>query len=165
MAEPRIFPKSHPEMPGGAGATTPPPAAPDPAVAMGEAAGTARQAAANFSSTAEMAGESLKWVGPGFDMVTRANARMLRATLEVGRECVDIVQESVARNVEGLAALSRARTLPDLLAAHMDLLQDNVHQASEGARRLVSRTMDAVSAEASGGGSPGMPGAGGPPPA
>jgi hypothetical protein len=51
-------------------------------------------------------------------------------------ECLEMIQERLQKNLDGLNALARCRTLPEFLAAQSSLLRDNLELTLTNSRRL-----------------------------
>ena len=68
----------------------------------------------------------------------------LLATLQeahVSRKVVDRSQKRLQRNLDGLQALARCRSMTDFVDVQSSLLRDNVEQAMEHSRRIVKLTI------------------------
>jgi phasin family protein len=51
-------------------------------------------------------------------------------------ECLEMIQERLQKNLDGLNALARCRTLPEFLAAQSSLVRDNLEMTLTNSRRL-----------------------------
>jgi phasin family protein len=60
---------------------------------------------------------------------------------EVSREVVDRSQKRLQRNLDGLQALARCRSVTDFIEAQTALLRDNLEQTVENSRRLAELTI------------------------
>ena len=58
--------------------------------------------------------------------VTQSSAILARGIQEASGECLEMVQERVQKNLDGVNALVRCRTLPEFLAAQSSLFRDNL---------------------------------------
>ncbi len=59
-----------------------------------------------------------------------------RGLQDVSRECFELSQKRMQRNLEGLNTLARCRSMADLLAAQSSLIRDNVEQTVDNSRRV-----------------------------
>ena len=89
--------------------------------------------------------------------VTGVSAVLTRGFQDLSREWLDLVQERARKNVESLTALSRCRSLPDVVAVQSDLVRDGLQQTIEGTRRfaevstrVVNEANQTLSAETAG---------------
>jgi hypothetical protein len=60
---------------------------------------------------------------------------------EVSREVVDRSQKRLQRNLDGLQALARCRSMTDFVEVQSSLLRDNLEQTVENSRRLAELTI------------------------
>jgi hypothetical protein len=91
-----------------------------------EVFGAARQ---RTQGLAERATQSLQ-------AVTRSSAILARGLQEASGECLEMVQERVQKNLDGVNALARCRTLPEFLAAQSSLIRDNFELTLTNSRRI-----------------------------
>jgi hypothetical protein len=61
---------------------------------------------------------------------------LARGLQEVSRECFELSQKRMQRNLDGLNNLVRCRSVADLLAAQSSLIRDNVEQTVDNSRRI-----------------------------
>jgi len=61
---------------------------------------------------------------------------LARGIQDVSRECFELSQKRMQRNLDGLNNLARCRTVADLLAAQSSLIRDNVEQTVDNSRRM-----------------------------
>ncbi|WP_457093824.1 phasin family protein [Microvirga sp. P5_D2] len=61
---------------------------------------------------------------------------LARGIQDVSRECFELSQKRMQRNLDGLNSLARCRTMADLLAAQSSLIRDNVEQTVDNSRRI-----------------------------
>jgi len=61
---------------------------------------------------------------------------LARGIQDVSRECFELSQKRMQRNLDGLNNLARCRTVADLLAAQSSLIRDNVEQTVDNSRRI-----------------------------
>ena len=64
-----------------------------------------------------------------------------RGLQEVSREVVSRSQQRLQRNLDGLQALARCRSITDLVEVQSSLLRDNLEQTLENSRRLAELTL------------------------
>jgi hypothetical protein len=68
--------------------------------------------------------------------VAQSGTALARGLQEVSREVVSLSQQRLQRNLEGLQALARCRSMTDFLEVQSSLLRDNLEQTVENSRRL-----------------------------
>jgi hypothetical protein len=61
---------------------------------------------------------------------------LARGLQDVSRECFELSQKRMQRNLDGLNNLVRCRSVADLLAAQSSLIRDNVEQTVDNSRRI-----------------------------
>jgi hypothetical protein len=61
---------------------------------------------------------------------------LARGLQDVSRECLELSQKRMQRNLEGLNDLVRCRSMADLLAVQSSLIRDNVEQTVDNSRRI-----------------------------
>jgi hypothetical protein len=86
--------------------------------------------------------------------VTHTSLTLAREMQDASGECLAMIQERVRKNLDGVNALARCRTLPEFLAAQSSLLRDNLELTLTNSRRLAelstqvaSRATQTVTAE------------------
>lgn len=65
-----------------------------------------------------------------------AGTALARGLQDVSRECFELSQKRMQRNLDGLNNLTRCRSMADLLAAQSSLIRDNVELTVDNSRRL-----------------------------
>ncbi len=82
------------------------------------------------------------------EAVTQSTAVLAQGAQKISREWFGLVQGQLKRNMEGLNALTRCRSVQDVVAVQSDLARDNLQQAIDTSRRVaalsVQITGDAV---------------------
>jgi len=73
--------------------------------------------------------------------VAQSGTALARGLQDVSREVVDRGQRRLQRNLEGLQALARCRSMTDLVGVQSSLLRDNLEQTLENSRRLAELTL------------------------
>jgi hypothetical protein len=68
--------------------------------------------------------------------VTQSSVTLARGMQDVSGEYLEMIQERVSKNLDGVSALARCRTLPELLAAQSSLVRDNLELTLTNSRRL-----------------------------
>jgi hypothetical protein len=66
----------------------------------------------------------------------RSSTVLARGLQDVSRECFELSQKRMQRNLDGLNALARCRSMADFLAAQSSLIRDNVEQTVDNSRRI-----------------------------
>jgi len=73
--------------------------------------------------------------------VAQSSTALAHGLQEVSREVVDRSQKRLQRNLDGLQALARCRSVTDFIEAQTALLRDNLEQTVENSRRLAEITI------------------------
>jgi hypothetical protein len=73
--------------------------------------------------------------------VAKSSTVLTRGLQEVSREVVSRSQQRLQRNLDGLQALARCRSMTDLVEVQSSLLRDNLEQTLENSRRLAELTL------------------------
>jgi len=73
--------------------------------------------------------------------VAQSSTALAHGLQEVSREVVDRSQKRLQRNLDGLQALARCRSVTDFIEAQTALLRDNLEQTVENSRRLAELTI------------------------
>lgn len=61
---------------------------------------------------------------------------LARGLQDVSRECFELSQKRLQRNLDGLTALAKCRSMTDFVAAQTSLIRDNVEQTIDNSRRI-----------------------------
>jgi phasin family protein len=70
------------------------------------------------------------------EAMTQANTVLVRGAEDISREWLELAQSRLQKNLDGLNALSRSRSLQEFAAAHTDLVRDNMQQVIDTSRRV-----------------------------
>jgi hypothetical protein len=73
--------------------------------------------------------------------VAQSSTVLTRGLQEASREVVTRSQQRLQRNLDGLQALARCRSMTDLVEVQSSLLRDNLEQTLENSRRLAELTL------------------------
>jgi hypothetical protein len=73
--------------------------------------------------------------------VAQSSTALARGLQDVSREVVTRSQQRLQRNLDGLQALARCRTMTDFVEVQSSLLRDNLEQTVENSRRLAELTL------------------------
>jgi hypothetical protein len=73
--------------------------------------------------------------------VAQSSTALARGLQEMSREVVSRSQQRLQRNLDGLQALARCRSITDLVEVQSSLLRDNLEQTLENSRRLAELTL------------------------
>ena len=73
--------------------------------------------------------------------VAQSSTALARGLQEVSREVVTRSQQRLQRNLDGLQALARCRSMTDFVEVQSSLLRDNMEQSVENSRRLAELTI------------------------
>jgi phasin family protein len=101
-----------------------------------------------FGFSGERGQELTRQSSHNIEVVTETSAVLARGFQDLSREWLGIMQERMQKNVDGLAALARCRTLQDYVALQSELARNSLEQTVEGTRRLAELSTR-VAAEAS----------------
>ncbi|WP_445504046.1 phasin family protein [Microvirga sp. G4-2] len=71
-----------------------------------------------------------------FRIAAQSGSALARGMQDVSRECFELSQKRLQRNLEGLTALAQCRSMSDLIAAQSSLIRDNVEQTVDNSRRI-----------------------------
>src|SRR5215207_5613341 len=75
------------------------------------------------------------------EAITETGSVLMRGFQDVSREWLDLMQERLRKNTEGMTKLAQCRTVPDLAAVQSDLARDNLNQIIDGTPRIAERSM------------------------
>jgi hypothetical protein len=67
---------------------------------------------------------------------TRSTVLLARGVQDVSGECLEMVQARLQKNLDGVNALVRCRTLPAFLAAQRSLFRGNLELTLDNSRRI-----------------------------
>jgi hypothetical protein len=70
------------------------------------------------------------------EAVAQASTVIARGVQDVSREWFGLAQDRLQKNVEGFNALTRCRSVQDLIAVHSDLMRETLEQAIDTSRRV-----------------------------
>lgn len=108
-----------------------------------------------FGMSADAQGEAAQQARSNMESMMQCGTVLLDGWQSIMREWVGLAQEATARNVDGINALARSRSVPDLYAAQSKLMRDGVElllsrsvklselsaqTADNAVRRLTERT-------------------------
>jgi hypothetical protein len=68
--------------------------------------------------------------------VTRSSAILARGVQEASGDCLEMVQERMQKNLDGMNALVRCRSLPEFLEVQSSLFRDNLELTLTNGRRI-----------------------------
>jgi phasin family protein len=89
----------------------------------GDAQGLAEQASENFRAVAQ------------------SGTVLARGVQDVSRECLELSQKRWQKNLDGVNALARCRSMTDFVALQSTLLRDNLEQTLDNSRRIAELTV------------------------
>ena len=70
------------------------------------------------------------------EAVTQSSVTLARGMQDASGECLEMIQERLHKNLDGVNALARCRTLAEFLAAQSSLVRDNLELTLTNSRRL-----------------------------
>ncbi len=68
--------------------------------------------------------------------VTQTSTVLVRGFQDVSQECLNVLREQLQRNVDGVTALLRCRSVQDVMAAQSEFLRTSLESTVEGTRWL-----------------------------
>jgi hypothetical protein len=69
-------------------------------------------------------------------MVAQASAVLTRGIQDLSREWFSLAQERLQKNLNDFGALTRCRSIPDVMAAQSTLKRDNLEQTIKSTRQI-----------------------------
>jgi phasin family protein len=100
-----------------------------------------REVTHGFSSTGEDAQGLTEQASQNLRVAAQSGAALARGFQDISREAFEMSQRQWQRNLEGLNALARCRSLQDLVAVQSSLIRDNLEQSVGNSRRLAELTI------------------------
>ena len=73
--------------------------------------------------------------------ITETGSLLMRGFQDVSKEWLELMQERLRKNAEGMTKLAQCRTLPDFAAVQSDLARENLNQIIDLTRRIAERSM------------------------
>ena len=73
--------------------------------------------------------------------VAQSSTALARGVQDMSREIVERSQQRLQRNLDGVQALARCRSMSDFIEVQSSLLRDNLEQTLENSRRLAELTI------------------------
>ena len=83
------------------------------------------------------------------EAVTETGSVLVRGFHDVSREWVELAQQRLQRNAEGLARLAQCRNLQDLAAVQTELVRENLREMIDNTRRISERSVQVEVLDAS----------------
>ena len=100
-----------------------------------------REVTQGFSATGEDAQGLTEQASQNLRVAAQSGAALARGFQDISREAFGMSQRRWQRNLEGLNALARCRSLQDLVAVQSSLIRDNLDQSVGNSRRLAELTI------------------------
>lgn len=72
----------------------------------------------------------------GFRIAAQSGTALARGMQDVSRECFELSQKRLQKNLDGLTALAQCRSMADLITAQSSLIRENMEQTVDNSRRL-----------------------------
>ncbi len=112
------------------------------------------QARTGMEQGADATGEAFRFARQGGEEAQKTasewmagSAGAARFAMEAGQEItsamLDFTRQSMQRGVDGMTAMARCRTVPELLAVQGDLVRDGLREAVSMGQKMVEITMRA----------------------
>jgi phasin family protein len=112
-------------------------------------AGAVRGGADPFASAFGFSGQPALGATEEFsrnaEAMAQCGAILARGFQDIAREWFGLAQDRMQRNLEGLGMLAHCRSLPDLLAAQVDLMRDNLDAMINNGRRIAELSVQVAS--------------------
>jgi phage-related minor tail protein len=89
-----------------------------------------------FGAARQRTQELTKRATENLQVVTQSSAILARGIQEASGECLEMVQERMQKNLDGMNALVRCRSLPEFLEAQGSLLRANLELTLTNSRRI-----------------------------
>jgi hypothetical protein len=89
-----------------------------------------------FGAAGQRTQELTKRATENLQVVTQSSPILARGLQEASGECLEMVQERVQKNLDGVNALVRCRSLPEFLTVQSSLLRDNLELTLTNSRRI-----------------------------
>jgi hypothetical protein len=89
-----------------------------------------------FGAARQRTQELTKRATENLQVVTQSSAILARGIQEASGECLEMVQERMQKNLDGMSALVRCRSLPEFLEAQGSLLRANLELTLTNSRRI-----------------------------
>lgn len=89
-----------------------------------------------FGLSGERSEDLTRRSSQNLETMTEASAAVARGFQDLSREWFTLVQEATQKNIDGLTALARCRSMPELLSAQADLVRNSMQQTIDGTRRM-----------------------------
>jgi phasin family protein len=109
---------------------------------------TFKQLTDQFSRTFGFNGQSedlTRRAAQNVEAVTETGSVLVRGFHDVSREWVELAQQRLQRNAEGLARLAQCRNLQDLAAVQTELVRENLREMIDNTRRISERSVEVAS--------------------
>lgn len=73
--------------------------------------------------------------------VAQSGTALAHGIQDISRECLELSQRRLQRNLDGLNALTRCRSMTDFMVLQTSLIRDNLEQTVENSRRIAELTI------------------------
>lgn len=73
--------------------------------------------------------------------VAQSSTVLAHGLQDLSRECFELSQRRLQRNLDGMTALTRCRSVTDFMALQSSLIRDNLEQTVENSRRIAELTI------------------------
>jgi phasin family protein len=101
-----------------------------------------------FGFAGERGQELTRQSSQNLEVVTETSAVLARGFQDISREWIGLMQEGMQKSLENFAALSRCRSVQDVMALQSEFARNSLEQTVEGTRRI-SELSTRVAGEAS----------------
>jgi hypothetical protein len=89
-----------------------------------------------YGITGEGREELTRQGAQNLEMVAQASAVLTRGIQDLSREWFSLAQERLQKNLDDFGALTRCRSIPDVMAAQSTLKRDNLEQTIKSTRQI-----------------------------
>jgi hypothetical protein len=97
---------------------------------------TVDQVTEAFSTSRERTQHLTERATQNIQAITQSSANLARGMQEASGVCLEMIQERMRTNLDGMNALARCRTLPELVAAQSSLFRTNLDLTLTNGRRI-----------------------------
>jgi hypothetical protein len=75
------------------------------------------------------------------EAITETGSVLVRGLQEISREWIELAQERLRKNTEGLARLAQCRNVRDFAAVQSELVRENLREMIDNTRRIAEHSM------------------------
>ena len=99
------------------------------------------QFAQAFGLSGRQAEETAQQSSRNIQAIAECNAVLAQGFQDISRECVSLAQDRLQKNLDGLNALLRCRSLQDLIAVQSGLVRENLELTVDNSRQIAEMSV------------------------